>query len=63
MAPVRILFDDEVLRIPHKMLDGVNSLSRSQRTVRPIGTSLSAARYLRAFYQNSAQPKGGIFAA
>jgi len=60
MAPVRILFDDEVLRIPHKMLDGVNSLSPISTHRQTIGTSLSAARYLRAFYQNSAQPKGGI---
>jgi len=60
MGPVRILFDDEVLRIPHKMLDGVNSLSPIATHRQTIGTSLSAARYLRAFYQNSAQPKGGI---
>jgi HK97 family phage portal protein len=60
MAPVRILFDDEVLRIPHKMLDGVNSLSPIATHRMTIGNALSAGRFLRSFYQNSAQPKGAL---
>jgi len=59
-GPVRILFDDEVLRIPHKMLDGVNSLSPIATHRMTIGNALSAGRFLRSFYQNSAQPKGAL---
>lgn len=59
-GPVRVLFDDEVLRIPHKMLDGVRSLSPIATHRQTIGNALSANRFLRSFYQNSAQPKGAL---
>lgn len=56
----RILFDDEVLRIPHKMLDGVTSLSPIGNHRMTIGNALAASKYLSAFYANSAQPKGAL---
>lgn len=56
----RILFDDEVLRIPHKMLDGVNSLSPIATHRTTIGNALTANKFLEAFYANSAQPKGAL---
>jgi HK97 family phage portal protein len=60
LGPARILFDDEVLRIPHKMLDGVHSLSPIATHRQTIGNALSANQFLRSFYQNSAQPKGAL---
>ncbi len=62
-GPTRILFDDEVLRIPHKMLDGVNSLSPIATHRQTIGNSLAAGQFLRSFYANSAQPKGALMTA
>lgn len=56
----RILFDDEVLRIPHKMLDGIHSMSPINTHKSTIGNALSANRYLQAFYKNSASPKGAL---
>lgn len=56
----RILFDDEVLRIPHKMLDGVHSMSPIQTHKSTIGNALAANRYLQSFYKNSATPKGAL---
>lgn len=58
----RILFDDEVLRVPHKMLDGVNSLSPIGTHRMTIGNALSASKFLSSFYANSAQPKGALTA-
>ncbi len=60
IGAVKILFDDEVLRVPHKMMDGVNSLSPIGTHKMTIGNALSANTYLRSFYQNSAQPKGAL---
>ncbi|WP_269212595.1 phage portal protein [Pseudooceanicola algae] len=60
LGPVRVLFDDEVLRIPHKMLDGVRSLSPIGTHRMTIGNSLAASQFLRSFYVNSAQPKGAL---
>ncbi len=59
-GPVRILFDDEVLRIPHKLFDGVNSLSPVGTHRMTIGNALAANKFLRSFYRNSAQPKGAL---
>jgi len=59
-GPTRILFDDEVLRIPHKMLDGVNSMSPIATHRQTIGNALSASQFMRSFYANSAQPKGAL---
>lgn len=58
----RILFDDEVLRIPHKMLDGLNSMSPISTHKLTIGNALDASRFLKSFYKNSAQPKGALTA-
>lgn len=60
LGPVRILFDDEVLRIPHKMMDGIRSMSPIGTHRMTIGNSLAASQYLRSFYANSAQPKGAL---
>lgn len=59
-GPTRILFDDEVLRVPHKMLDGINSLSPIATHRQTIGNALSASKFLSSFYANSAQPKGAL---
>ncbi|WP_300009707.1 phage portal protein [uncultured Roseobacter sp.] len=59
-GPMRILFDDEVLRVPHKLMDGVHSLSPIATHRLTIGNAMSATRFLKAFYQNSAQPKGAL---
>lgn len=59
-GPMRILFDDEVLRIPHKMMDGVRSLSPIGTHRMTVGNAMSATRFLKSFYQNSAQPKGAL---
>jgi HK97 family phage portal protein len=56
----RILFDDEVLRIPHKMLDGLHSMSPITTHKMTIGTALSANKYLQNFYKNFASPKGAL---
>lgn len=56
----QLLRDDEVLRIPHKMLDGVTSMSPIQTHRATIGTSMQAANYLNRFYANNAAPKGGL---
>ena len=60
VGPDQILLDDEVLRVPYKMLDGLNSLSPISVHKRTIGNSIAAARYLESFYRNSAQPKGAL---
>lgn len=62
VGPQRILFDDEVLRVPHKMLDGVHSLSPIGTHKLTIGNALASNRFLQAFYKNSAQPKGALIA-
>ncbi|MCW1932622.1 phage portal protein [Pararhodobacter zhoushanensis] len=59
-GPTRILFDEEVLRIPHKMMDGVTSLSPIATHRQTIGNALAAGQFLRSFYANSAQPKGAL---
>lgn len=59
-GPVKILFDDEVLRVPHKMLDGVNSLSPIATHKMTIGNALASNKFMQAFYANSAQPKGAL---
>lgn len=56
----RVLFDDEVLRIPHKMLDGLHSMSVIETHKQTIGNALAAGKYLRSFYANSASPKGAL---
>lgn len=56
----RILFDDEVLRVPHKMLDGINSLSPIGTHKMTIGNALASSQFLKSFYANSAQPKGAL---
>jgi len=55
-----ILLEDEVLRIPHKLMDGVNSLSPIALHRETISTSLASRSYLDQIYQNSAQPKGAL---
>lgn len=60
VGPMRVLFDDEVLRIPHKMMDGLHSLSPIATHRQTIGNSMLASSYLQSFYRNSAQPKGGL---
>lgn len=60
VGPQQILLDDEVLRIPYKMLDGYSSLSPVEVHRRTIGNALDSARYLQSFYRNSAQPKGAL---
>lgn len=59
-GPSRVLFDDEVLRIPYKMLDGLHSLSPIATHKATIGNALSSAAFLQSFYANSAQPKGAL---
>ena len=56
----QILLEDEVLRIPHKMMDGINSLSPISLHRETISTSMAARTYLDNIYQNSAQPKGAL---
>jgi len=60
VGPQRILFDDEVLRVPHKMMDGVHSLSPIGTHKLTIGNAMAANRFLQSFYKNSAQPKGAL---
>lgn len=59
-GPARVLLDDEVLRIPHKLMDGVNSLSPIGLHAKTIGNAMASTRYLNAFFRNNASPKGGI---
>lgn len=59
-GPARVLFDDEVLRIPHKMLDGLHSLSPIATHRLTIGNALASSKFLESFYRNSAQPKGAL---
>lgn len=56
----RILLDDEVLRLPYKMLDGMTSLSPITLHRESIGSTLAATQYLNRFYANNAAPKGGL---
>lgn len=60
IGPARVLFDHEVLRIPYKMLDGINSLSPIAVHRMTIGNALASNAYLASFYKNSAQPKGAL---
>lgn len=60
IGPSRVLFDDEVLRIPYKMLDGLNSMSPIGTHRVTIGNALAASGFLTSFYANSAQPKGAL---
>lgn len=60
IGPTRVLFDEEVLRIPHKMLDGLRSMSPIATHRMTIGNALASAKMLQAFYKNSAQPKGAL---
>ena len=59
-GPQQILFDDEVLRIPHKLHNGVFSQSPIAVHKSTIGNSLASSQYLQSFFQNSAQPKGAL---
>jgi HK97 family phage portal protein len=59
-GPSRVLFDEEVLRIPHKMLDGLHSLSPIATHKMTIGNAMRSAKMLKAHYDNSAQPKGAL---
>ena len=56
---VRVYFDEEILRIPHK-LDGIKSLSPISTHRVTIGNSLSSMRYQQSFLSNMAQPKGAL---
>lgn len=56
----RVLFNEEVLRIPHKMLDGLHSLSPIATHKLTIGNAMRSAKMLKSFYDNSAQPKGAL---
>jgi HK97 family phage portal protein len=60
VGPVKVLFDDEVLRIPHKMLDGLHSMSPITTHKATIGNAMAANKFLSAFYKNSASPKGAL---
>lgn len=60
LGPTQILLDDEVLRLPYKMLDGFTSLSPVSVHRRTIGNAIAAARYLDGFFRNSASPKGAL---
>jgi HK97 family phage portal protein len=55
-----VLRDDQVLRIPFKMLDGLRSITPIEVHRNTIGLALASRRYLNSFYRNSAQPKGAI---
>lgn len=55
-----VLRDDQVLRIPFKMLDGLRSTTPVEVHRNTIGMALASRRYLNSFYRNSAQPKGAI---
>lgn len=59
-GPARILMDDEVLRLPHKMLDGINSLSPVALHRKTIGNAMASTRFMDSFLRNNASPKGGI---
>lgn len=56
----RLLRDDEILRIPYKLTDGITAVSPIEVHRNTIGLALASQRYLSAFYRNSAQPKGAI---
>lgn len=56
----RLFRDDEILRIPYKMTDGITAVSPIEVHRNTIGLALASQRYLNAFYRNSAQPKGAI---
>jgi len=55
-----VLLDDEVLRLPFKMLDGVTSMSPIKTHRQTIGLADVSQKYLTRFFQNSAQPKGAL---
>ena len=59
-GPAKILLDDEVLRIPFKMMDGIKSLSPIALHAKTIGNAMAATRFLNSFYRNNAAPKGGL---
>lgn len=59
-GPAQVLLDDEVLRIPHKMLDGITSLSPIALHAKTIGNAMASTRFLNSFFHNNASPKGGI---
>lgn len=55
-----LLRDDQVLRIPYKMLDGLKSTTPIEVHRNTIGLAIASRRYLNSFYRNAAQPKGAI---
>jgi len=57
---VRILLDDEVLRFPYKLLDGVHSLSPIAVHRETIGSAQAGKKFLATMLQNNASPKGGL---
>lgn len=57
---VEILFDDEVLRIPHKMLDGITSMSPIKTHRETIGNAMVSTRFINQLLRNQAQPKGAL---
>lgn len=60
IGAAKILLDNEVLRIPYKMLDGLNSLSPIETHRRTIGNSLRSSQFQENFYKNAAVPHGAI---
>lgn len=52
--------DDQILRIPFKMVDGLRSMSPIEVHRNTIGLAIVSQRYLNRFYRNSAQPKGAL---
>jgi HK97 family phage portal protein len=60
---VRVYFDDEILRFPYKMMDGVRSLSPIGVHRETIGLAGASKRFLEAIYRNNAAPKGALVAS
>jgi len=54
-----VLLQDEVLRIPFMVLDGVKPLSVIGAQREAIGASLAAGEYGAQFFANDARPSGG----
>jgi HK97 family phage portal protein len=60
VGPARVLFDDEVFRLPYKMLDGIHSMSPIETHRRTIGNAMRSGQFIEKFYKNSATPNGAI---
>lgn len=56
----RVLFGDEVFRLPFKRRDLVHSMSPIDVHRETIGTALATRRYMARTFKNSAQPKGAL---